>query len=191
MQGWKSKTLKKKCRPFEEKVQDFNSEDVRANLVLKNHGTRAGGRGLKGGGLLISQRTNNHCHGGVWRSLPRLNKKWTFRLKKAKIKWKNNSWTELEEILLFGKENAWENLIKFFPLKKLCRKFSNWSLLSIRSLPKKRVGLGGHSRMVRGFFYPRCGGRYVTLQLFNTEQLNEFPRPSFPYLNILSHVSNL
>ena len=34
---------------MKKKVQDFNSDEVRTNLVLKNHGTRAGGRGLKGG----------------------------------------------------------------------------------------------------------------------------------------------
>ena len=73
------------------------------------------------------------------------NRKWTFRLKKAKMKWKNNSWTEVEEILLFGKENAWENWIKFFLWKSSVVNFA------IRSLPTKRAGLGGHSRMVRGF----------------------------------------
>ena len=44
-----------------------------------------------------------------------------------------------------GKENAWENWIKFF-LWKSC--VDN---LAMRSLPMKRAGLGGHSRMVRGF----------------------------------------
>ena len=46
---------------------------------------------------------------------------------------------------LFGKENAWENWIKFFLWKSFVDN------LAMRSLPMKRAGLGGHSRMVRGF----------------------------------------
>ena len=38
---------------MKKKVQDFNSDEVRTNLVLKNHVTRAGGRGLKGGHINI------------------------------------------------------------------------------------------------------------------------------------------
>ena len=48
---------------------------------------------------------------------------------------KRNSW----------KQNAWENWIKFFLWKSFVDN------LAMRSLPMKRAGLGGHSRMVRGF----------------------------------------
>ena len=67
-----NQNTEEKVQAFEEKVQAFNYfstelliiiehktqeilhcvfEEVRTNLVLKNHGTRAGGRGLKKGGI--------------------------------------------------------------------------------------------------------------------------------------------